>query len=176
MGRLGVEAGPMLLTEKLEGFWEIWRQKDRGTRVAECLQERMDGCWQLYTGFLEWETELESRRMVFGRTKMKIKVGVWRWEPAKQAGDPRCLWTWESGHATLALSPGVTAMMVLLPATMFHLLLAARSGPARLLGPPAYLPGLEELWSPWALLLLFMWLGLQVALYLLPARKVCALF
>ncbi|XP_036058568.1 delta(14)-sterol reductase TM7SF2 isoform X1 [Onychomys torridus] len=67
---------------------------------------------------------------------------------------------------------GVTAMMVLLPATMFHLLLAARSGPARLLGPPAYLPGLEELWSPWALLLLFMWLGLQVALYLLPARKV----
>uniref|UniRef100_A0A8C8TLN8 Delta(14)-sterol reductase TM7SF2 n=1 Tax=Peromyscus maniculatus bairdii TaxID=230844 RepID=A0A8C8TLN8_PERMB len=67
---------------------------------------------------------------------------------------------------------GVTAMMVLLPATMFHLLLAARSGPARLLGPPAYLPGLEELWSPWALSLLFMWLGLQVALYLLPARKV----
>lgn len=50
MGRLGVEAGPMLLTEKLEGFWEIWRQKDRGARVPECLQERMDGCWQLYTG------------------------------------------------------------------------------------------------------------------------------
>uniref|UniRef100_A0ABK0LUP5 Delta(14)-sterol reductase TM7SF2 n=1 Tax=Rattus norvegicus TaxID=10116 RepID=A0ABK0LUP5_RAT len=67
---------------------------------------------------------------------------------------------------------GVTAMLILLPATMFHLLLAARSGPARLLALPAYLPGLEELWSPRALLLLFIWLGLQVALYLLPARKV----
>ncbi|CAH6793593.1 Tm7sf2 [Phodopus roborovskii] len=67
---------------------------------------------------------------------------------------------------------GVTAILVLLPATMFHLLLVARSGPARLLGPPTYLPGLEELWSPQALLLLFIWLGLQVALYLLPARKV----
>lgn len=75
----------------------------------------------------------------------------------------------------MAFSSGVTAMLLLLPATMFHLLLAARSGPARLLGPPAYLPGLEELWSPRVLLLLFIWLGLQVALYLLPARKVCAL-
>ncbi|XP_028626867.1 delta(14)-sterol reductase isoform X2 [Grammomys surdaster] len=67
---------------------------------------------------------------------------------------------------------GVTAMLILLPATMFHLLLAARSVPARLLALPAYLPGLEELWSIQALLLLFIWLGLQVALYLLPARKV----
>lgn len=107
---------------------------------------------------------------------MEIKVGVWRREPAKQAGDLRCLWTWESSgersRDTVALSPGVTAMLVLLPATMFHLLLVARSGPARLLGPPTYLPGLEELWSPQALLLLFIWLALQVALYLLPARKV----
>ncbi|MXQ90652.1 hypothetical protein E5288_WYG016135 [Bos mutus] len=62
--------------------------------------------------------------------------------------------------------------MLLLPVTMFHLLLVARSGPARLLGPPPYLPGLEELWSPWALLLCLTWLGLQAALYLLPARKV----
>lgn len=36
-----------------------------------------------------WES-----RMVFGnareqRTKMKIEVGVWHWEPAKQAGDSR---------------------------------------------------------------------------------------
>jgi delta14-sterol reductase len=76
----------------------------------------------------------------------------------------------------VALFPGVAALLILLPATMFHLLLAARSGPARLLALPAYLPGLEELWSPWALLLLFIWLGLQVALYLLPARKVCDLF
>uniref|UniRef100_A0A8C6RLQ3 Delta(14)-sterol reductase TM7SF2 n=1 Tax=Nannospalax galili TaxID=1026970 RepID=A0A8C6RLQ3_NANGA len=67
---------------------------------------------------------------------------------------------------------GTAAMLVLLPATMFHLLLVARSGPARLLGPPPYLPGLEELWSPRALLLLFAWLGLQAVLYLLPARKV----
>lgn len=74
----------------------------------------------------------------------------------------------------MAFSPGVAALMILLPATMFHLLLAARSGPARLLALPTYLPELEELWSPWALLLLFIWLGLQVALYLLPARKVCA--
>lgn len=80
-----------------------------------------------------------------------------------------------SRHVTVAPSPGVAAMLVLLPATMFHLLLVARSGPARLLAPPPYLPGLEELWSPSALLLLFIWLGLQVALYLLPARKVCTL-
>lgn len=62
--------------------------------------------------------------------------------------------------------------MLLLPATMVHLLLVARSGPARLLGPPPYLPGLEALWSPRALLLWLTWLGLQAALYLLPARKV----
>lgn len=62
--------------------------------------------------------------------------------------------------------------MLLLPATMFHLLLVARSGPARLLGPPPYLPEPEALWSPRALLLWLTWLGLQVALYLLPARKV----
>ena len=68
--------------------------------------------------------------------------------------------------------PGAAALMLLLPVTMFHLLLVARSGPARLLGPPPYLPGLEELWSPWALLLCLTWLGLQAALYLLPARKV----
>lgn len=62
--------------------------------------------------------------------------------------------------------------MLLLPATMFHLLLVARSGPARLLGLPPYLPGPEALWSPGALLLWFTWLGLQAAFYLLPARKV----
>uniref|UniRef100_A0A8C5LAU5 Delta(14)-sterol reductase TM7SF2 n=1 Tax=Jaculus jaculus TaxID=51337 RepID=A0A8C5LAU5_JACJA len=67
---------------------------------------------------------------------------------------------------------GAAALVLLLPTTMFHLILAASSGPARLLGPPPYLPGLEELWSPWALLLLLTWLGLQAALYLLPARKV----
>uniref|UniRef100_A0A8D2HJF5 Delta(14)-sterol reductase TM7SF2 n=1 Tax=Urocitellus parryii TaxID=9999 RepID=A0A8D2HJF5_UROPR len=67
---------------------------------------------------------------------------------------------------------GTAALLLLLPATMFHLLLVARSGPARLLGPPPYLPGLEVLWSPRALLLLLTWLGLQAALYLLPARKV----
>uniref|UniRef100_A0A8B9Z3U2 Delta(14)-sterol reductase TM7SF2 n=1 Tax=Bos mutus grunniens TaxID=30521 RepID=A0A8B9Z3U2_BOSMU len=53
---------------------------------------------------------------------------------------------------------GAAALMLLLPVTMFHLLLVARSGP--------------ELWSPWALLLCLTWLGLQAALYLLPARKV----
>ncbi|XP_057408999.1 delta(14)-sterol reductase TM7SF2 isoform X4 [Balaenoptera acutorostrata] len=67
---------------------------------------------------------------------------------------------------------GAAALLLLLPATMFHLLLVARSGPARLLGPPPYLPELEELWRPWALLLCLTWLGLQAALYLLPARKV----
>nr|KAF6468238.1 transmembrane 7 superfamily member 2 [Rousettus aegyptiacus] len=67
---------------------------------------------------------------------------------------------------------GAAALMLLLPATMVHLLLVARSGPARLLGPPPYLPGLEALWSPRALLLWLTWLGLQAALYLLPARKV----
>nr|XP_040140074.1 delta(14)-sterol reductase TM7SF2 isoform X4 [Ictidomys tridecemlineatus] len=67
---------------------------------------------------------------------------------------------------------GAAGLLLLLPATMFHLLLVARSGPARLLGPPPYLPGLEVLWSPRALLLLLTWLGLQAALYLLPARKV----
>ncbi|XP_037373497.1 delta(14)-sterol reductase TM7SF2 [Talpa occidentalis] len=67
---------------------------------------------------------------------------------------------------------GAAALMLLLPATMFHLLLVARSGPARLLGPPPYLPGPEALWSPRAQLLWLTWLGLQAALYLLPARKV----
>ncbi|KAM5225391.1 delta(14)-sterol reductase TM7SF2 isoform 3-T3 [Hipposideros larvatus] len=67
---------------------------------------------------------------------------------------------------------GAAALMLLLPATMFHLLLVARSGPARLLGPPPYLPEPKALWSPRALLLWLTWLGLQVALYLLPARKV----
>nr|KAF6439243.1 transmembrane 7 superfamily member 2 [Molossus molossus] len=66
---------------------------------------------------------------------------------------------------------GAAALMLLLPATMFHLLLVARSGPARLLGLPPYLPGPEALWSPWALLLWLTWLGLQAAFYLLPARK-----
>lgn len=69
-------------------------------------------------------------------------------------------------------SPGAAALMLLLPATMFHLLLVARSGPARLLGPPPYLPGPEVLWNPQMLLLWLTWLGLQAALYLLPARKV----
>uniref|UniRef100_A0A7N5P3E0 Delta(14)-sterol reductase TM7SF2 n=1 Tax=Ailuropoda melanoleuca TaxID=9646 RepID=A0A7N5P3E0_AILME len=67
---------------------------------------------------------------------------------------------------------GAAALMLLLPATMFHLLLVAHSGPARLLGPPPYLPGPEVLWSPQTLLLWLTWLGLQAALYLLPARKV----
>lgn len=73
-------------------------------------------------------------------------------------------------------SAGAAALMLLLPATTLHLLLAVRSGPARLLGPPAHLPGLSELWSPRVLLLLLTWLGLQAALYLLPARKVWAPF
>lgn len=75
----------------------------------------------------------------------------------------------------MAPSPGAAVLLLLLPATVFHLLLVVRSGPARLLGPPPYLPGLEELWSPRALLLLLAWIGLQAALYLLPARKVWAL-
>lgn len=62
--------------------------------------------------------------------------------------------------------------MLLLPATMFHLLLAVRSGPARLLDLPQYLPRPEALWSPRALLLWLTWLGLQAAFYLLPASKV----
>ncbi|XP_010634309.1 delta(14)-sterol reductase TM7SF2 isoform X1 [Fukomys damarensis] len=67
---------------------------------------------------------------------------------------------------------GAAALILLLPATTLHLLLVARSGPARLLGPPPHLPRLSTLWSPRVLLLLLAWLGLQAALYLLPARKV----
>nr|KAF6269880.1 transmembrane 7 superfamily member 2 [Pipistrellus kuhlii] len=67
---------------------------------------------------------------------------------------------------------GAAALMLLLPATMFHLLLAARSGPARLLGLPAPPPAPGALWSPAAPLLWLSWLGLQAAFYLLPARKV----
>ncbi|XP_037002401.1 delta(14)-sterol reductase TM7SF2 isoform X2 [Artibeus jamaicensis] len=66
---------------------------------------------------------------------------------------------------------GAAALMLLLPATMFHLLLVVRSGPARLLDLPPYLPQPEALWSPRALLLWLAWLGLQAAFYLLPARK-----
>ncbi|XP_049636086.1 delta(14)-sterol reductase TM7SF2 [Suncus etruscus] len=67
---------------------------------------------------------------------------------------------------------GVALMTLLLPATMVHLVLVAGSEPARLLAPPPALPGLQELWSPGALLLCLSWLGLQAAFYLLPARKV----
>ncbi|XP_060032078.1 delta(14)-sterol reductase TM7SF2 isoform X1 [Erinaceus europaeus] len=67
---------------------------------------------------------------------------------------------------------GAAALMLLLPATLVHLLLAARSAPAHLLAPPPALPAPGALWSPWALQLCLGWLGLQVALYLLPARKV----
>lgn len=73
-----------------------------------------------------------------------------------------------------APSPGAAALLLLLPAIMFHLLLVARSGPARLLGLPPHLPAPEALWSPGALLLWLTWLGLQAAFYLLPARKVWA--
>lgn len=69
-------------------------------------------------------------------------------------------------------SPGAAALMLLLPAAVLHLLSAARSGPARLLGLPPQLPAPEALWSPRALGLWLAWLGLQAALYLLPARKV----
>lgn len=65
-------------------------------------------------------------------------------------------------------------MVLLLPATMVHLVLVAGSEPARLLALPPALPGLQALWSPSALLLCLSWLGLQAAFYLLPARKVCA--
>ncbi|XP_058382442.1 delta(14)-sterol reductase TM7SF2 isoform X2 [Diceros bicornis minor] len=89
-------------------------------------------------------------------------------------GGPETMAPPQSSRASLDFGGplGAAALILLLPATMFHLLLVARSGPARLLGPPPYLPGPEALWSPRALLLLLTWLGLQAALYLLPARKV----
>lgn len=89
-----------------------------------------------------------------------MRRGPW-WTAAERTPD-----------AIAPVSPGAAALMLLLPATMFHLLLVARSGPARLLGPPPYLPGPEVLWSPQMLLLWLTWLVLQAALYLLPARKV----
>lgn len=67
---------------------------------------------------------------------------------------------------------GAAALMLLLPATMFHLLLAVSSESAGLLALPAVLPSLQTLWSSRALLLCVTWLGLQAAFYLLPARKV----
>lgn len=79
------------------------------------------------------------------------------------------------GDETTAPSPlpaGAAALMLLLPATVFHLLLAVGSDSARLLALPAALPALQTLWSPRALLLCITWLGLQAALYLLPSRKV----
>lgn len=102
-----------------------------------------------------------------GGTKMEVREGSW----APVGGRGR---VGERTPDAIALpaSPGAAALMLLLPATMFHLLLAARSGPARLLDLPPYLPRPEALWSPRALLLWLTWLGLQVAFYLLPARKV----
>lgn len=42
---------------ELEGFWEFGGRKMGGAQVAECLQERMDRCWQLYSKeSVEWET------------------------------------------------------------------------------------------------------------------------
>ncbi|XP_028916425.1 delta(14)-sterol reductase TM7SF2 isoform X2 [Ornithorhynchus anatinus] len=67
---------------------------------------------------------------------------------------------------------GSALLLLLLPATLFHLLLTCRSGPCSLLSLPAPLPAPHAFWSPRALLLLLGWLGLQAALYLLPLGPV----
>ncbi|XP_038620780.1 delta(14)-sterol reductase TM7SF2 isoform X1 [Tachyglossus aculeatus] len=67
---------------------------------------------------------------------------------------------------------GSALLMLLLPATLFHLVLTCRSGPCSLLSLPTPLPGPDAFWSPRALLLLLGWLGLQAALYLMPVGSV----
>ncbi|XP_027712039.1 delta(14)-sterol reductase isoform X3 [Vombatus ursinus] len=67
---------------------------------------------------------------------------------------------------------GTAAMLLLLPVVLFHLLLTCHSGPCSLLNLPSELPPTSAFWSPWALLLLLLWLGLQATLYLLPMGKV----
>lgn len=96
----------------------------------------------------------------------EAKVGKVQRRGAGRAG--------ERAPDAIGPSPGAAALMLLLPAAVLHLLSAARSGPARLLGLPPQLPAPEALWSPRALGLWLAWLGLQAALYLLPARKVRA--
>ncbi|XP_043825823.1 delta(14)-sterol reductase TM7SF2 [Dromiciops gliroides] len=67
---------------------------------------------------------------------------------------------------------GTVAMLLLLPVTLFYLLLTCHSGPCSLLSLPSELPPTSAFWNPWALMLLLLWLGLQATLYLLPIGKV----
>ncbi|XP_044536693.1 delta(14)-sterol reductase TM7SF2 isoform X1 [Gracilinanus agilis] len=67
---------------------------------------------------------------------------------------------------------GTAALMLLLPLTLFHLLLTCHSGPCSLLSLPSELPPISAFWSSGALLLLLFWLGFQATLYLLPMGKV----
>lgn len=103
MGRFGEVAEPMLLNGSRVGYERSRRllgslAEGSGARVAGCLRERKDCVLTAaQQGVCVMKDSWQSR-MVFGnargkRTKKKIRVGIWRWELAKQAGDSRRLWT-----------------------------------------------------------------------------------
>ncbi|XP_032090108.1 delta(14)-sterol reductase TM7SF2-like [Thamnophis elegans] len=67
---------------------------------------------------------------------------------------------------------GVAFLMVLLPSTVFYLLLVCRTEQASVLNPPWPLPSLRSLWSPQDFALVLAWLAFQALLYQLPLGKI----
>ncbi|XP_054847022.1 delta(14)-sterol reductase TM7SF2 isoform X2 [Eublepharis macularius] len=67
---------------------------------------------------------------------------------------------------------GAAFLLILLPATVFCLLLTCKSEQASLLDFPLPLPTLRSLWNPQDFALVLAWVGLQAFLYMLPTGKV----
>ncbi|XP_066466330.1 delta(14)-sterol reductase TM7SF2 [Tiliqua scincoides] len=66
---------------------------------------------------------------------------------------------------------GALLLLILLPTTVFYLLLVCRTEQASLLSLPLPLPTLHSLWNPQDLALVLGWMGLQAVLYMLPTGK-----
>ncbi|XP_026573508.1 delta(14)-sterol reductase [Pseudonaja textilis] len=67
---------------------------------------------------------------------------------------------------------GVALLMVVMPSTVFYLLLVCRTEQASALSPPWPLPSLRSLWSPQDFALVLAWLAFQALLYWLPIGKI----
>uniref|UniRef100_A0A670ZLQ1 Delta(14)-sterol reductase TM7SF2 n=1 Tax=Pseudonaja textilis TaxID=8673 RepID=A0A670ZLQ1_PSETE len=66
----------------------------------------------------------------------------------------------------------VALLMVVMPSTVFYLLLVCRTEQASALSPPWPLPSLRSLWSPQDFALVLAWLAFQALLYWLPIGKI----
>nr|XP_056708550.1 delta(14)-sterol reductase TM7SF2 [Euleptes europaea] len=67
---------------------------------------------------------------------------------------------------------GAASLLILMPATVFALLLTCRTEQASLLNFPLPLPTPHSLWNPQDFALVLAWIGLQALLYMLPLGKV----